>query len=239
MAKVTFQRKEIEKHIRLDEKALHKITLFGTAVESLSENEIELEILPNRPDLLSMQGFIRAIKAFEGKETGIKKYKINPSKYVVEVSKSVKEIRPHTACAVIKDLKFSDESLKEIISLQERLHATIGRKRKKCAIGIYPLDKISFPIKYEAREPENIKFTPLGYEKEMNAHQILQKHPAGKEYSDLLNKMPRYPIFIDSHKKILSMPPIINSAETGHVVKETTSVFVECSGHSLNTLEKT
>ena len=241
MANVKFSRKELEKHIKLDSAILEKISLFGTPLESINENEIEIEIFPNRPDLLSLQGYIRAFKAFLGKEKGIKKYKAKkPEKdYIVKIDSSVKQVRPFTACAIVKNLSFSIERIKEIIGLQEKLHSTIGRKRKKLAIGIYPLEKIKLPIKYTALHPDKISFIPLDFDKPLTAKQILQKHPAGKEYSYLLENLPLYPIFIDSNNQILSMPPIINSNETGKITESTTNVFVECSGHDLLILKKT
>ena len=81
---------------------------------------------------------------------------------------------------------FDDEKIKEIIDIQEKLHATLGRKRKKAAIGIYPLEKIKLPIKFEAKKPEDIKFIPLEASKEMNGRQILSQHPTGREYGFLL-----------------------------------------------------
>ena len=237
MAKVKFLRKEIEKHFKLDSNTLDKISMFGTTVESINNDEIELEIPANRPDLLSLNLFAQAIKSFLGKETGLKKYKINKKEYHVTISPSVKQVRPYTSCVVIKNLKLNEEKLKEIISLQEKLHTTIGRNRKKCAIGIYPLDKISFPISYEARKPSDIKFIPLEEKKELNAWQILQlKHL--KDYAKLLDKHDKFPIFVDSKKQIMSMPPIINSQETGQVTSGTKDVFIECSGHDQNTLDK-
>lgn len=237
MAKITFPRKEIEKHIALNEKTLERISLFGTTVESLTKDELELEILANRPDLLSLERFIRAFNAFENKATGLKEYRAKRSTYVVKVHKSVKNVRPYTVCAVVKDLKLDDEKIKQLMQLQEKLHMTIGRRRKKCAIGIYPLDKITFPVSFEAKSPEHIHFTPLGSSKEMNAFSILEKHPAGKEYAELLKGHTTFPVFVDSAKKILSMPPIINSQETGHVTTSTREVFIECSGHDKKTLD--
>ena len=80
-------------------------------------------------------------------------------------------MRPFTACAVVKNLKLNDERIKQIIQLQEKLHITFGRNRKKIAIGIYPLEKIKFPIKYLALKPEKIKFIPLDENKEMDANE--------------------------------------------------------------------
>ncbi|MCH8329751.1 MAG: hypothetical protein IIB81_05180 [Nanoarchaeota archaeon] len=130
------------------------------------------------------------------------------------------------------------EKIKEIIEIQEKLHLTIGRKRKKLAIGIYPLEKIKLPITFKALEPDKIKFIPLDSEKEMSGFEILQKHPSGKEYSHLLAGKEKFPIFIDSNNEVLSMPPIINSKSTGKITNKTKDIFVECSGYDFNALKK-
>lgn len=241
MANVKFPRKEFEKQIKITPEIEKKIPLFGTPLESLSKEEIEIEVFPNRPDLLSMQGYLRGLKAFIGKSPGLTKYKINKPlpNYKVKISPSVKPVRPFTACAIVKNLKFNDEKIKEIIDLQEKLHATVGRKRKKVAIGIYPLEKIKLPIKYEALLPDKIKFIPLESDKEMTGRQILTKHPAGRDYAHLLQDKEKFPVFVDANNKILSMPPIINSHETGKITEVTNSVFVECSGSDFPTLKKT
>jgi len=240
MATVKISKAELRKHIKLDESVIERINMFGAPVESETAEEIELEIMPNRPDLLSAQGFIRAFKAFMGKETGLKKYRVHsPDKdFKVKISPSVSEVRPYTACAIVKKLKLDDEKIKTLVDVQEKMHATIGRNRKKAAIGIYPLEKITLPITYEARKPGEIKFIPLEAEKEMTGLQILQQHPTGREYATLLENYSTFPVFVDAKGKILSMPPIINSNETGKITEETKEVFIECSGSNLEVLKK-
>jgi len=239
MAKITFQRKEFEKYIKLTRDIEEKISLFGTHLESLTDDEIELEILPNRPDLFSMHGFLRAFISFLGKQTEIK-YKVHSPEhnYKVKIDSSVKSIRPYTACAIVKNLSFDDAKIKEIIDIQEKLHATLGRNRKKLAIGIYPLEKITLPIKYEARAPKDIKFVPLEADREMTGMEILQRHPTGRDYAHLLEGKEKFPVFVDAKNKILSMPPIINSHETGKITETTKDVFIECSGFDFNILKK-
>ncbi|MEK6918074.1 MAG: phenylalanine--tRNA ligase subunit beta [Nanoarchaeota archaeon] len=241
MAIITLNRKKFESEIgKLDDEMQNKIAMFGTPLENINNGELEIEIFPNRPDLLSYEGYKKAFLAFLGKKTGLKEYKINkPEKdYKVTIDSSVKEIRPFTACAIVKDLDLDDEKIKDIIDLQEKLHITLGRRRKKLAIGIYPLEKIKLPITYKALEPDKIKFIPLESNKEMSGLEILQKHPAGKEYSKLLAGKIKFPIFTDAEDKILSMPPIINSELTGKVTQETKNVFIECSGFEFKILNK-
>lgn len=241
MANVKFNRKIFEKEIgKLDEKMQNKIPLFGTPLEGFNDEEIEIEVFPNRPDLLSYHGFKRSFLAFLDKKTGLKKYSVKkPEKdFVVEIDGSVKNIRPFTACAIVKGLSLDNEKIKEIIDVQEKLHSTIGRKRKKAAIGIYPLEKIKLPITYKAFEPDQIKFIPLESEKEMSGLEILQKHSTGRDYAHLLAGKEKFPVFVDSNKNVLSMPPIINSQLTGKITESTKDVFVECSGFDFETLKK-
>src|SRR3989344_5926242 len=210
MAVVTFSKEQFEKDLgSLDEKMKSRIAMFGTPLEKVEEDEVNIEVFPNRPDLLSYHGFKRSFLAFLGKKTGLQQYKINKPEdnYRVIVDSSVKDIRPHTACAIVRGLSLDEEKIREIIEMQERLHITIGRKRKKAAIGIYPLEKINLPITFTAIEPDQIKFIPLEMNKELSGLEILQKHPAGKEYSHLLAGKMKFPVFIDSKEQILSMPP--------------------------------
>jgi phenylalanyl-tRNA synthetase beta chain len=241
MAIVKIPKSKISKIMKITEDLAEKISLMGIPVESVTDNEVEIEVLPNRPDVLSVQGFLRALRAYYGKEQGLRIYntKKPQSNYVVKIDKSLKNIRPYTVCAIVKNLKFDDENIKEIIDVQEKLHTTIGRNRKKIAIGIYPLDKISLPINFEARKPEDIKFIPLETDREMSGREILQRHPTGREYAHLLEGKDKFPVFVDSKGKILSMPPIINSHETGKITESTKEVFIECSGFDLSTLKKT
>jgi len=241
MAVININKKQFEKEIgKLDENMQDRIAMFGTPIEDLTDEELQIEIFPNRPDMLSYQGFKRSFLSFLGKKTGLKRYKINkPEKdYEVIIDSSVRDIRPYTTCAIVKKLELDEEKIKELIEIQEKLHITIGRKRKKVAIGIYPLEKIKLPIIFKALEPDKIKFLPLEADKEMSGLQILQKHPTGKDYAHLLSGKAKFPIFIDSNKNILSMPPIINSHLTGKITEDTKEVFIECSGFDLKILNK-
>ena len=215
-----------------------RISYLGTDLESIENEKIIVEIFPNRPDMLSEQGFCRAFSSFIGIKTGLREYKIERSNEEVIIDKSVSAIRPYTACAIVKDLTLDDDKIKEIINIQEKLHSSFGRNRKRCAIGIYPLEKIKMPIHYKALKPEEIKFRPLESSEVMSANQILAKHKSGKEYAHLLEGKNKYPVFIDSNNNILSMPPIINSHLTGKVTEKTKDVFIECSGHNLRILQQ-
>ncbi len=241
MPTVTLSKKAVEELMgtRLPlEELKDRISMLGTDLDGIKGDEIQVEIFPNRPDMLSEQGFARALASFIGKKTGLAEFKVNKSKYEVKVEKAVSKVRPHTVCAVIKNLKFDDEKIREIIQIQEKLHIGMGRNRKKLAIGMYPMEAIKFPITYTAKKPNDIKFLPLEAKREMTGMQILSGHPTGRDYGHLLEGYNLFPIFIDDVGEIMSMPPIINSEKTGKIGLSTTDVFIECSGFDLRVLKQ-
>jgi len=235
MTILTVDRKEFEKKVgKIDEKLEKLITDMGTPIEDVTDEEVSVEVFPNRPDLLSMGNFARAVNQFNGKGK-VANFKVNaPEKdFTVTIEKSVKSVRPHTVCAIVKGLKFDDSKIKEIVDIQEKLHNSLGRKRRKVAIGVYPLDKIKLPIRFIAKKPSEIKFLPLEARAEMTGAQILRGHPTGRDYAHLLEGYDMYPIFVDADDEVLSMPPIINSEKTGRIDETTKEIFIECSGHNL------
>jgi phenylalanyl-tRNA synthetase beta chain len=238
MPTITCNRKVLEKVIgkKLPEDQLKdRISMLGTDLEHVDEDEIIVEIFPNRPDMLSEQGFGRALSSFIGVKTGLKKYNVKKSGQKVYVSKDMTKVRPFTVAAIIKNLKLDDEKIRELIQIQEKLHITFCRKRKKAAIGIYPMEKIKFPIYFCARKPEDIVFRPLEWNNEINAKQILEQHPTGVEYKHLVKGQNKYAIFHDANNDILSFTPIINSHKTGKITDTTKEAFLEVSGFDLHT----
>ncbi len=202
-----------------------------------ADPELKVELTAEKVDFVSSVGIARAIKYYLGYESAVPRYKINKSGMSVAVERPVAGIRPRIAAAIIRGMRIDDEILKEIIELQEKIHDSFGRDRKKAAIGIYPLGKIKFPLKYTAEPPEKIVFKPLEYTFEMNGKEILERHETGKRYAHLLTGFDKYPVLRDADGNILSMPPIINSEDVGKVSVGDTDLFIECTGYNLTHLD--
>ena len=218
------------------EKLKERISMLGTDLEGIEGNEIQVEVFPNRPDMLSEQGFARALSSFIGVKTGLRKYDVKKSGEKIIIDKSV-TMRPYTACALVKNITFTDEKIKEIMQIQEKLATTHGRNRRKSAYGIYPSDSINFPVHYIAKKPKDVKFKPLGLNKEIVASEVITKHPKGKEYAYLTEGWEKYPFFIDSKDNVMCMLPFTNSEDTGKVDENTKNVFIECSGVDLENVK--
>jgi phenylalanyl-tRNA synthetase beta chain len=212
-------------------------------VESLSElgapseyeketDKILTELTPNRPDWYSMEGLARALKAYLKDERP--KYKSKGSDYKVVVDPSVAKVRPYTVCAVVKGLEFDDQRIRDAVLLQEKLLATLGRRVRRFGLGLYPMHAISFPVRYTTMKPKDIRYVPLGCEEEMDAVEVLEKHPKGEQYGDIIRGFDRYPVFVDAKDKVMALIPIVNSAETGKVDESTKDMFIEVTGTDLN-----
>lgn len=223
---------------KITQKELETILFdLGMELDDVQGDAIKVEITADRPDLVSPQGLARALRAYLGKKNP--ECVAKKSDYKVIIDKTVESVRPYTVCAVVKNLNFDDEKIKEIIWVQEKLHATFGRNRKKVAIGIYPMEHITFPVSYKAIAPKQLSFVPLESSVKMNGLEILEKHPKGKEFAHLLEGKSRFPYFADATGEILSMPPIINAHRTGKVSETTKEIFIECSGHDFTSLSLT
>lgn len=209
------------------------------SIEKFEQDRITVKLEDaNRADLFSTEGIARELKGIIGKEEGMVNYRIEKSNLFVNVDQKVKKVRPYTVCAIVKDLRLTEEAIEQIIQLQEKICETFGRKRKEAAVGIYDFDKIKWPITYTTFKPDSLAFTPLGFVEKLTLKEILEKHEKGKLYGHLLEKAKEYPIFIDANNEVLSMPPIINSEYSGKVTTETKNVFIEVSGFRLEKLSR-
>ena len=239
MPTITLDKKDLLKLIgeRIsDEKLKDRISMLGTDLESMDDKEIVVEVFPDRPDMLTAAGFAKALSSFIGVKTGLGKYKINKSDYKVKVDKKVEKVRPHVVCAVVKNVKLSELMIQYLMQVQEKLHKTLGRDRRKLSIGVYDLDLIKFPLTYTTK-PRNFKFIPLEMESEMKLDKILEEHPKGVDYSHLLDGFKEVPIWIDDNQKVLSMPPIINSEDT-KITMRTKNLFIDVTGLDADACEQ-
>jgi len=208
---------------------LKRLPMLGIEVGEVIGDELKLEIMHNRPDLLSAEGVARALKGFLGIEVGLPSYKLRDSGITVDVDASTKAVRPFIVGGVVENVKLTDAGVVQLMQIQDKLHETLGRNRRKVAIGIHDLDKVRPPFRYVTVAPKGIKFVPLDMDRELTPAQILREHSKGIEYAHLLRDFSRYPLIIDSQKEVLSMPPIINGQLT-RVTEDTRRLFIDSTG---------
>ncbi|MCX6814386.1 MAG: phenylalanine--tRNA ligase subunit beta [Candidatus Aenigmarchaeota archaeon] len=222
-----------------DEEMKKVLPLNKLSIEDWSE-EIKIEVTPDRPDLFSTEGMARQISSWLGINTGL--VKTDVSKPLIEVVPSKVSLRPFITCGVVRGVRMNDSMIKSIMQLQEMLDFTLGRDRKKVAIGLHDVCKVIPPFYYKEILPEEIEFVPLNSSKRMNLMQVIKTHPKGIQYSHLVRGAKKWPVIVDSKNRVLSFPPIING-ELTKVTEETTDLFIDITGpnerlinHCLNIL---
>ncbi|MFH1424280.1 MAG: phenylalanine--tRNA ligase subunit beta [archaeon] len=204
------------------------LPMMGFTLEGLDEETVSFDITPDRPDMYSIEGFARGVQGFLGVKKGLPEYEVKKSKYDVHVDKSVLGTRGCAAFAVVKGYKFTEETVAGFMQLQDKLTFTIGRNRKKAAMGTYHLGDINFPVKYTTVKPD-YKFTPLLFNDEMTVKEVEEQHPKGQEYKHLAENWKEYPAYIDAKGNTMAVLPYTN-AQFGRIREDTENMFIEVTG---------
>ena len=221
---------------RKPDDVLKILPYIGLDIESIGREGVRLEYNPNRPDFASDYGIARAVKGLLGTEEGIPKFKLaGRSGSVIQVDRSTKQIRPWIVSLVAKNCKLDEETIKQLIAMQEDLQNVIGRKRINASIGIHNLDVIEFPVTYKTVR-DNSSFIPLGDSSRQTLGLILRDSILGKQYGYILRGFETYPIVEDAKGNVLSFPPIVNSDLT-KIDTQTKNLFVEVTGSDLRLAE--
>ena len=199
----------------------------------------------NRPDLWSTAGLARLLRMHTGGASNKARYQAflstvgerkNSGNRTITVAPALQHIRPFMTAFVISGKPIDDAMLKDIIQTQEKLCWNFGRKRRSVSMGVYRSELINWPVQYRAVDPHTTSFTPLGFDTEMTCEQIITEHPKGKEYGWILKGMKKVPLLSDAKGGVLSMAPIINSAEIGAVQPGDADLLVELTGTDMPSL---
>ena len=135
--------------IELDDVTTEKDIVYNEqkkeGINLSSEILYKIEVAANRYDLLCLEGLALALKIFLEKQKmpDIKPINILPEEErQLIVYDSVKEVRPIGLCAILRDINFTDETLKGFMDLQDKLHNNICRGRKLVSMGTHDLDTV-------------------------------------------------------------------------------------------------
>ena len=236
-----------------------KEDLFSLGLEFEGETEdggFELEFAPDRLDRLSVEGIARSLRYQYGHDRGIYVPETNDAEWAIEVDGSVPEERPYVTGAVVRGLDLDESRLESLIQLQEKLHATMGRGRAKGAIGVHDLAMLkgqrvgdeggetdgtgatnaTKTITYRGVAPDGDRFVPLDGDSDHTPAEVLETHPTGDEYADLVEGLDRYPAIYDDIG-LFSFPPVINGTRT-EVDEGSRDLLVEMTGTDQWTIDR-
>ncbi|WP_153952448.1 phenylalanine--tRNA ligase subunit beta [Halosegnis longus] len=238
--------RELAGHDKSDEEL--QSDLFGLGLEfegETEDGEFQLEFAPDRLDRLSVEGIARSLRYQYGDVRGVYVPSTNDAEWRVEVE-DVPEDRPYVTAAVVRGVDMTEGKLESLIQLQEKLHATMGRKRAKGAIGVHDLamvkggafegDDRGKTITYTGIDPDGDSFVPLDADTEMTPADVLEDHPVGETYADLVAEYESYPAIYDDIG-LFSFPPVINGKRT-EVDEGSRDLLVEMTGTDQWTIDR-
>jgi phenylalanyl-tRNA synthetase beta chain len=97
----------------------------GVAIDISKETVYKLEVAANRYDLLCLEGFAQAIKAYLGiapiPKLLIKNQRPGGLERII-VKAETQEVRPFVVAAILRNVKFDLQSYNSFIDLQDKLH---------------------------------------------------------------------------------------------------------------------
>jgi phenylalanyl-tRNA synthetase beta chain len=227
-----------------------KSDLFSLGLEfegRTDDGGFELEFAPDRLDRLSVEGIARSLRYQYGHDRGVYIPNTNGAEWTIEVDDSVPEERPYVTGAVVRGLDLDESRLESLIQLQEKLHATMGRGRAKGAIGVHDLamlkggsiqsdDGSGKTITYRGIAPDGDRFVPLDDDADRTPQEVLETHPTGDTYRDLVEDLDRYPAIYDDIG-LFSFPPVINGKRT-EVDEGSRDLFIEMTGTDQWTIDR-
>ncbi|MEJ6530808.1 MAG: phenylalanine--tRNA ligase subunit beta [Euryarchaeota archaeon] len=211
-----------------------QLPLMGTDIDNCDEEVLDIEIFPDRPDLLSGETLAFALRPFLHGTKAAPNMNVIEGIIKIDVDSELATIRPVILGAVVRGVNIGttsaekDAFIQTLMDHQEKLHFALGRGRKRASIGVHDLAKLQPPFRVLGVD-KDYSFTPLAMEQDMTITQILESHPKGIDYAHLMADMERYPIILDSSDKVLSFPPIINGEHTT-VTHSTTEFFIDVTG---------
>jgi phenylalanyl-tRNA synthetase beta chain len=258
-----------------------KADLFDLGLEfegETEDGEFELEFGPDRLDRLSVEGVARSLRYHYGDDRGVYVPTTNDAEWTISVE-DVPPERPYVTGAVVRGVDLDEAALESLIQLQEKLHATMGRKRRKGAIGIHDLamlkgtgvrsssdvssgersdprdetvepasDGVGDPttetsggtgrkaVRYTGIAPDGDSFVPLDADAEMTPRDVLDEHPIGDDYADLVADYASMPAIYDE-VGLFSFPPVVNGKRT-EVDTGSRELFVEMTGTDQWTVDR-
>tara|TARA_B100001750_G_scaffold247986_1_gene276054 strand:+ start:2137 stop:3897 length:1761 start_codon:yes stop_codon:yes gene_type:complete len=240
MPTVTFNH-ELLRRLQLSANIAHdsqewaeKLELIGCSISKCDDEIVEIEVFPDRPDLLSAETMAFAARTFLHEQEATPTLKVSTGDITLTVDPSLEKVRPVIFGAIVRGVETGhteearNEFIQGIMDHQEKLHHALGRGRKRTSVGVHDLSKLKPPFRVVTVD-SGYSFIPLAMEEEMTISEILSTHPKGVDYAHLLEGFDKFPVILDAAGDVLSFPPIINGAHTT-VTESTNDFFIDVTG---------
>jgi len=155
------------------------------------------------------------------------------NKVIIDETSEVNELRPFIFCCICRDIDLeAPGNFKKFLSIQTKIQDETCEKRTLATIATHDLSKLKGDcLHYEAQNPNQIKFVPLGrkypitamefYEKLHDEAEAERKQKKRNQLSGLYKYLnlvegadKKFTYLRDSMNNVISLPPLTNSEET-------------------------
>jgi phenylalanyl-tRNA synthetase beta chain len=212
--------------------------LFFASKAELSAREGDawtVEVTPDRLDLLSEGGLGSALQGALGDARGLVPLRDpkSPRSVAIHVDPNVGGLRPEIGGLVVHAPEGSALDaglLAEAVRFQEILHATVGLDRRLASLGIYPLDRLTPPFRYALERFEEVRFTPLDADGPIALDRFFAEHGMALRYAPFGRSGSECLVLEDSTRRVLSLPPILNSRDGGEARVGDRTLLLESTG---------
>ena len=159
MPTVTFNH-ELIRRLQLNVNVVHdpeewseKLELIGCSISKCNDEIVEIEVFPDRPDLLSAETMAFAARTFLHEQEASPELKVTKGDITMTVDESLEKVRPVIFGAIVRgvDTGHTEEARNEfiqgIMDHQEKIHHALGRGRKRTSVGVHDLSKLQPPFR--------------------------------------------------------------------------------------------
>lgn len=203
-------------------------------IDNVDGEKVELEVTHDRPDHFSVEGISRTFKGILGIEVGLAR--LEPV-WRTDLSR-IDDVpnRKYVVFAIMRGFSLSDEAIRQMIQLQEKLSTIYGRNRRRASIGVYDLSKVDLPIVYKQVNIDDVSYIPLEMNREIRGAELfsLEKGRIYGEYAMLNGKVP---IIADSNGRVLAVAPVLGSEST-KVDPGTRDILIDVTATDIKSLRE-
>jgi len=223
--------------IRLSESALEDVLFLSKAeLEAHDATTLTVSVTPDRLDLLSEGGLGLALAGaldFAHGLPPVAERALGGPETKLVVAPSTAPLRPEIAGVLVhapNDVGLDPGLLAEAIRFQELLHATVGRDRRAASLGIYPVERLRFPVRYALEPMDHVEFVPLDGTERVGANSFFATHPLAARYGGFGRSRDDCLTLRDADGAILSLPPVLNSRTCGEARVGDRLLLLESTG---------
>lgn len=224
--------------IPLSDVALDDLLFSSKAeLDERAGDELHMAATPDRLDLLTEGGLALYLAGATEAATGLLRPVEQPGgrELSVVVDDSVVPLRPYLGAMAVRAPTsdgLDEGTLAEAVRFQELLHATLGRNRRAASLGIYPLERLTPPVRYSLEPLDQVRFVPLDGEEEVTARRFYAEHPMAAEYGAFGRADDRCLTLADAQGSVLSLPPVLNSRAAGEARPGDRELLLESTGQN-------